>query len=110
MSYVVVYLKRAQRIVIVKENFVQDLSNAKLKNNGRNSNQDFLIYWSANNNVANWSSVPNFNSMLSDVYEETTGGVCYIGRILKFFGKKEMPYKLYGLISSYNINRFNRFL
>lgn len=90
MSYVVVYLKRSQRIVIVKENFIQDLTNAKLKNNGRNSNQDFLVFWSANNNVANWAAKPNFNSTLSDVYEETTAGVCYIGRIIKFFGKKKL--------------------
>lgn len=89
MSHVVVYLKRAKRFVIVKENFIQDLSNAKLKNNGRNCNQDFLIFWSAANNVVNSASEPNFNAPLSDVYEETTdAGVCYIGRIVKFFGKK----------------------
>lgn len=89
MSYVVVYLKRAKQFVIVKENFIQDLSNAKLKNYGRNSNQDFLVFWSATNHVADWALEPNLNAPLSDVYEETTdAGVCYIGRIVKFFGKK----------------------
>lgn len=107
MSFVAVYLKRSQRIVIVKENFIQDLSNAKLKNNGRNSNQDFLVYWSANNNVANWGSEPDFNAPLSDVYEETTAGVCYIGRIIKFFGKKICLILFSNMIY---LNQFDRFL
>lgn len=88
MAYIAVYLKRPQRYVVVKDNFVQDSTNAKLMNNGRNRNQDFLVFWSANNNVVNWDANPDFNSTLSEVYEETTAGVCYIGRIIKFFGKK----------------------
>lgn len=91
MSYVVVYLKRAKRLIIVKENFIQDLSNAKLKNYGRNCNQNFLVFWSATNHVANWDAEPNFNAPLFDVYEETTdAGICYISRIVKFFGKENI--------------------
>lgn len=88
MSCVVTYFKTPQKSAIVEERWIQDLSNAKLKNNGRNCNQDFLVYWSATNNVANLGEPPNFNAPVRDVYEETTvNGICYIGRILKFFGK-----------------------
>lgn len=88
MSYVAAYFKTPKKIAIVDERWIQGITNSKLKNNGRNRNQDFLIYWSATNNVANWGEVANFNAPLRDVYEETTvNGVCYIGRVLTFFGK-----------------------
>lgn len=88
LCYVVVRLKRAKRLVIMKENWIQDLLNAKLRNNGRNSNQDFLVFWSATNNIANWNTPPDFNAPLTQIYEPTSvDGVCYIGRVVKFAGK-----------------------
>lgn len=87
MSFVVVFLKRAKRFIVVRDTWVQDLLTAKLKNNGRNSNQDFLIFWSSMNGVVNFDTQPNFDAPLSSVYEETIDQICYIGRIIKFFGK-----------------------
>lgn len=88
MSYVVTYFKTPKKHTIVDERWIQDISNAKLKNNGRNRNQDVLIYWSATNNVANWGEAPNFNAPIHDAYEETTfNGICYIGRVIQFCGK-----------------------
>lgn len=89
-SYVVVYLKRPQKYIIIRENWIQDLSNAKLKNNGRNTNQDFLVFWSGTNDVANFDQPPNFNALLNHIYVPTTEeGFCYIGRVIRFFGKKK---------------------
>lgn len=87
MSFIVVYLIRAQRFLVIRENWVQDLLNAKLKNNGRNANQNFLIFWSANGGVANLNVQPNFDAPLCSHYEETVHEICYLGRIIKFFGK-----------------------
>lgn len=90
-AFVAVYLKRPKRYIIIPENWINDLNNAKLKNYGKNSNQDFLVFWSAANDNANLDTPPNFNAMLSDVYEPTTeDGLCYIGRVLRFFGKKRI--------------------
>lgn len=95
ISFVVVYLIRAREFVVVPENWVQDLSNAKLKNNGRNSNQDFLIFWSAIDGEPNLHRVVNFNATLDSVYYSTVNEVCYLGRIKKFFGKKLKKIILY---------------
>lgn len=90
-AYVAVYLKRPKQYIIVPENWIYDLNNAKLKNYGRNCNQDFLVFWSATNGMANLDTPPNFNAMLSHAYETTTeDGFCYIGRVLRFFGKKRV--------------------
>lgn len=95
-SYVVVYLKRAKKHIIIKENWIQDISNAKLKNNGRNTNQDFLVFWSATNDVANFDQTPNFNALLNHVYVPTTEeGFCYIGRVIRFFGKSKFDIYYY---------------
>lgn len=40
-SFVVVYLIGARELAVVPDIWVQDLNNAKLKNNGKNSNLDF---------------------------------------------------------------------
>lgn len=87
MSFIAVYLTRAERFLVICENWVQDLLNAKLKNNGRNSNQNFLIFWSATDGVANLNVQTNFNAPLSSHYEDTIHEICYLGRIIKFFGE-----------------------
>lgn len=87
MTFVVIYLKRAQKYVVIKDSWVQDLCNAKLKNNGCNNNQDFLVFWAAKNDAADFTSQVNFDAPFSSRFEPTTTGVCYIARIKKFFGK-----------------------
>lgn len=85
--FIAVYLIRPQRFLVIRENWAQDLLNAKLKNNGRNANQNFLIFWSANDGVANLNVQPNFDAPLSSHYEDTIHEICYLGRIIKFFGE-----------------------
>lgn len=88
-TFVVVYLKRPKKFIVIKDFWVQGLCNAKLKNNGCNSNQDFLIFWAAQNDIAS-NVQPDFSMPLSSSYESTTDGICYIARIKKFFGKNSV--------------------
>lgn len=87
MTFVVVYLVDAKRVVVVPENWIQDLNNAKLKNIGKNSNQNFLLFWAGTNNEPNVQKKPNFGARLVNEYFPTHIGVCYICRVKKFFGK-----------------------
>lgn len=73
--------------VVVPEEWVQELSNAKLKNNGKNSYQDFLVFWSATDGKPNYLLLPNFNAPLNYEYHADVDEVCYIGRVKRFFGK-----------------------
>lgn len=41
MTFVVVFLEYSKEYVAVPEDWIKDTNNAKLKNNGKNSNQDF---------------------------------------------------------------------
>lgn len=86
MTFVVVWLNEAGKRVIVEEVWVQNLNCARLKNNGRNSNQDFLIFWSSKDDVPNFDVQARFSAPLNDEYLSSCDGVCYFGRIEKFFG------------------------
>lgn len=85
MTFVVVYLLRARQFVIVPENWVSDLNNAKLKNKGCNSNQDFLVYCSFRNDEAILDNEPNFSAQLTATYNGTVDA-CFICRVKKIFG------------------------
>lgn len=86
MTFVVVYLLRARQFVVVPEIWVFDLNNAKLKNKGCNSNQNFLVYCSFRNGEANLDSEPNFNAQLTTTHNGTMDA-CLICRVNKFYGK-----------------------
>lgn len=86
MSFVVVFLKYSKQYVVVPEDWIQDLNNAKLKNNGRNSNQDFLLFWSGTNHIPNIGKIPDFSAEKTPIFHSTHDGVCYTCRIKKFFG------------------------
>lgn len=87
MSFVAIFLIRSKKTVVVPEEWVQELSNAKLKNNGKNSYQDFLVFWSATDGKPNYLLQPNFNAPLDHEYHANVNEVCYIGRVKRFFGK-----------------------
>lgn len=98
MSFVVVYLIRAREIVVVPDNWVQDLNKAKLKNYGANSNQNFLLYWSAKDGKANLSAQPNFDAKVGTEYRDTIDEICYYCRIKKLFGEYSYLLVIYVLI------------
>lgn len=85
--FVVIYLIRARIIVVVPESWVQDLNNARLKNRGVNSNQNFLVFWAGINGGADLARKPNFNAPFDSVFDASAHGICYLCRILKFFGE-----------------------
>lgn len=87
MTFVVVWLIRAKEFIVVDENWVQDLNSAKLKNYGANRNQQFLVFWSGINGVANLDRQCNFNAPLSSTYNATVDEICYLCQVKKIFGK-----------------------
>lgn len=88
MSFVVAYLIRAREFVVVPDAWIKDLNTAKLKNYGKNSNQDFLLFWSANNRKPNATQKANFDATIMSEYRATIDEACYLARIKKFFGKQ----------------------
>lgn len=86
MTFVVVYLTEAGEFVVLPEDWVQELNSAKLKNNGRNSNQDFRAFYSIENreNVR----APNFSAPLLNSLADLQDEGCFKCRIKKFFGNK----------------------
>lgn len=92
MSFVVVWLNEPKKHVVIEDGWVQGLNCAKLKNNGRNSNQDFLIFWASIDGIPNLGIEPRFDATLSSEFVSTTNGTCYYGRIEKFFGKYSIQY------------------
>lgn len=83
MSFVVVYLIGARDFVVVPENWVFDLNTAKLKNHGRNSNQDFLVYFINGEKIGE----PNFNAPIATNLKDASNGACFLCRVKKFFGR-----------------------
>lgn len=87
MSFVAVYLLQARELVVVPDTWILDLNQAKLKNYGVNSNQDFLVFWSAQNGRAILDAEIDFEAFCAKEYHATVDSVCYKCRIKKFFGK-----------------------
>lgn len=95
MLFVVVYLVEPKKRIILPENFIYDLCEVSLKNNGRNSNHKYLIYWSKNaigdgSFAPDFKIEPNFDAPLSHIYppENDVIEACYIAQIKLFVGKK----------------------
>lgn len=86
MTFVVVYLVRAREVIVVPDSWVLELNTAKLKNNGRNSNQFFMVFVSLKDGEANVEIEPNFSAPLASRLEATIEA-CFICRVKRFFGK-----------------------
>lgn len=86
MTFVVVYLIGAREFTVVPSIWVKDLTKAKLMNYGANTNQDFRVFWAANNGKPNFDAEINFNTPIATTLR-STGEACYPGRIKKCFGK-----------------------
>lgn len=87
MTFAVVYLIRAREYVVVPDNWVFDLNTAKLKNNGRNSNQDFLVYCAFAGGEPMFDKQPNFEAPFSSQYDPNIDEACFLCRVKKFFGR-----------------------
>lgn len=92
MTFVVVYLVASGDHLVVHEDWVKGLNSAKTKNNGKNSNQDWLMFWSAVDGKPNFSIEPDFDAPIKAVFEKDCTGACYLckteifeGMLLLFF-------------------------
>lgn len=105
MTFVVVYLIRARELVAVPDSWVQDLNTAKLKNNGHNSNQDFMVFVSLEDGTAIIENEPDFNAPLASRLEATIDA-CFICRIKRFFGKQVL-FVLYNYFHYFELISFS---
>lgn len=93
--FAVVLLKIPKKYVVVPEVWIYDINEEKLKNNGVNRNQDVLVFWSEDgideNDRPNSSIEPNFDSEILSIHPPTNGITedCYIGRVIRYYGKKK---------------------
>lgn len=87
MPYAVIWLIDAKKRVAIEIDWVKDIFRARLWNNGKNSNQNFLMFWSSKDDIPNFGERPRFSAPIANEYFSTCDGVCYLGRIENFFGK-----------------------
>lgn len=87
--FVIVYLKDAKKQIIIPQEWIMDLDQEALNNQGKNSNQNRRIFYSRiGNQVA-----PNFNLVLSKEFPPfEINETCYIGRIKRFCGKCKLEF------------------
>lgn len=81
MVFAVAYLIAPKTHIVVPENYIFDLNEAKLKNYGVNSNQTHKVFWSENDGI------PTFDGIESFEFPPHGGEGYYRCRILKFFGE-----------------------
>lgn len=94
--FVSVYLSDAGAHTVVPREFIFELNKVNLYNNGVNSNQNRLIYFSKGmfealengNNTAPTDYIPNFSIPVTKVYPlpNEVQEACFIGRLKKFYG------------------------
>lgn len=96
MLFVVIFLRDANCATVVPEEFILDLDQKALKNNGVNRNQDRRLYFSKEwlENQKNEINLdkkfqPNFELPIMKVYPlpDNIDEACYIARMIKFEGK-----------------------
>lgn len=91
MTFVVVFLTDPKIHLVVREDWVRGLNSAKTKNNGNNSNQTWLMYWSGINGKPNDVPLPiDFDVLeIKQEFEPTCEGAAYFCKTLQFEGMKK---------------------
>lgn len=94
--FVSVYLVEARAHTVVPREFIFELNKVNLYNNGVNSNQNRLIYFSKGlfealengNYTALTECIPKFSIPITKVYPlpNEVQEACFIGRLKKFWG------------------------
>lgn len=101
--FVVMFLVKPKKYIIVPEEFILDLNEQKLRNYGTNIYQKFLVFWSNaaldENQIPRCDYEPNFYLEPTDEFPPPLNIIetCYIGRTIKFFGK-------YGFLLLFNFS------
>lgn len=85
MSLVVAYLHKVRQHVIAPERFIYDLNLKTLKNFGRNSCRDQLVYWCDDCIEGQHYPDPKEDSIISEQWP-AGAGAWYHARIIYFTG------------------------
>lgn len=89
MTFVIVFLIESKVHVVVKDDWIEGFNSAKTKNNGRNCNQGFKMFWSATQGKPNKIELTNIDfkkGELKTVFEETCAEGYYMCYVLKCYG------------------------
>lgn len=82
-SFALVRLDDVKKHVVVREDFVYDLNQEKLKNYGVNRNQKYRVFWSNDEKC----QTANFNANLSSVHPPIENEACYNATLYRFYCK-----------------------
>lgn len=81
--YYVVFLVKPRKYIVIPHNWLRDGDNLimeKFINQGLNSNQKHLCFWSEEG----FDGAPNFNANVADEFPSGEQQACYICYVLKF--------------------------
>lgn len=89
------YLVYAKRQIIIPQEWIFQLDQEILNNRGKNSNQNYRIYWSSVgilNGIPDSNILPKFDLPESKVFpqSEEMNEACYIARIKRFCCKYKL--------------------
>lgn len=85
MNLVLVFLSKIRNYIIVPENYIYGLNIGDVKNRGKNSCRDYLIYWTDNCIEGIFYPEPCPNAIQSSTFP-AGNGAWYHGRIIHFTG------------------------
>lgn len=110
--FVVVYIKSAEKYVVIPEKWVYNVNQELLKNKGVNRNRDILVFWSLNGLVddkPNLEYPPNFHIEKSQEFPLPAGvrEACYIARPIRYISKEKLYIKFKQKLLAYT--RFEHF-
>lgn len=96
--FVVVFLNGIKKYIPVVEQWIYDVDEESLKNNGANSNRNVRIFFSTiginNDGMPDAKYKPKFHLPISTVYPPQVEA-CFIGRIKSYFGKKKKSLEIF---------------
>lgn len=89
--FVVVFLTKVKKRIVIPEQWIFDLNQQSLKNYGVNSNRNVLIFWSNSakdaDNRPDVSYAPNFTAPFSNAYPPLHDQACYLARLYFYRGE-----------------------
>lgn len=77
-----VFIKCANKYIVIPEKWIYDVNLESLETYGVNSNRNMLIFWSKN-----FQEEPNFAMEKSSDFPSANDRACYLARMIRYFGK-----------------------
>lgn len=76
MNYVVVFLKKVREHIIIPESYIYGFNLKALKNCGKNSCRDYLVYWSEDCIEGEYYPEPKEDAIVSENWPVSIGVWC----------------------------------